>query len=161
MKRLDLTDGEDFFTVEGAKPLSDVTGQEAYDLLTTAFREGDVGAGIQASKATEGASKVLNEAGIPGIRFLDGSSRGGKKSFMVEVTQAPEDGGYTEYMHYASREKAEKAARESGGKVVEREGTRNIVVFNPDDITQVKRDGELVYKSGSKLEETIDLIDKY
>jgi hypothetical protein len=28
------------------------------------------------------------------------------------------------------------------------EGTRNIVVFNPDDIKQVKRDGELVYKTG-------------
>jgi hypothetical protein len=28
------------------------------------------------------------------------------------------------------------------------DGTRNIVVFNPDDIKQVKRDGELVYKTG-------------
>ena len=28
-----------------------------------------------------------------------------------------------------------------------KEGTRNIVVFNPDDITQVKRDGELVHKA--------------
>jgi len=53
----------------------------------------------------EAASKVLNEADVPGIRFLDASSR-------------------------------------SKG-----EGTRNIVVFNPDDITQVKRDGELVFEN--------------
>ena len=53
----------------------------------------------------QAASKALNEAGIPGIRFYDGSSRSAK------------------------------------------EGTRNIVVFNPDDITSVKRDSELVYSS--------------
>jgi hypothetical protein len=39
-------------------------------------------------------------------------------------------------------------------------GTRNIVVFNPDDITQVKRDGELVFEK-SKLEKAIELVDKY
>lgn len=52
------------------------------------------------------ASRLLNEAGIPGIRFLDGNSR-------------------------------------SAG-----EGTRNIVVFNPDDIAEVKRDGLLVNTKG-------------
>jgi hypothetical protein len=31
------------------------------------------------------------------------------------------------------------------------EGTRNIVVFNPDDITQVKRDGEKVFEQGKDL----------
>ena len=51
------------------------------------------------------ASQVLNEAGIPGIRFLDQQSRGAGQ------------------------------------------GTRNIVVFNPDDITQVKRDGVEVFKA--------------
>ena len=50
-------------------------------------------------------SETLNDAGIPGIRFFDASSRGAG------------------------------------------EGTRNIVVFNPDDITQVKRDGELVFEN--------------
>jgi len=58
------------------------------------------------SRSQVEASNLLNEAGIPGIRFLDGSSR--------------------------------KAG----------EGTRNIVVFNPDDIREVKRDGELVHKKG-------------
>jgi hypothetical protein len=29
--------------------------------------------------------------------------------------------------------------------------TRNIVVFNPDDITQVKRDGEKVFEQGKDL----------
>jgi hypothetical protein len=55
------------------------------------------------------SSELLAEAGIPGIRFLDGSSR-------------------------------------SAG-----EGSRNIVVFNPDDIRQVKRDGEIVFESGQGL----------
>ena len=32
-------------------------------------------------------------------------------------------------------------------KALSTEGTRNIVVFNPDDITQVKRDGELVFEN--------------
>jgi hypothetical protein len=102
---LDLADAESFFTVEGAKPLSDVSGQEAYDLITTAFREKGIGAGVDATKATEGASKVLNEAGIPGIRYKSGQLSGGKGD------------------------------------------TSNIVVFNPDDITQVKRDGEEVYNA--------------
>ena len=57
----------------------------------------------------EAASRALNEAGIPGIRFYDGSSR------------------------------------------AKGEGTRNIVVFNPDDITSVKRDGELVFENKSGL----------
>ncbi len=41
------------------------------------------------------------------------------------------------------------------------EGTRNIVVFNPDDITQVKRDGELVWenKSGVRPQEGGRLAD--
>jgi len=46
---------------------------------------------------------------------------------------------------------------------------RNIVVFNPDDITSVKRDGELVYENKlgiadnapSKLDKAIELVDKY
>ena len=34
-----------------------------------------------------------------------------------------------------------------GGSRAANRGTRNIVVFNPDDIREVKRDGELVYKT--------------
>jgi len=55
-----------------------------------------------------GATDKLREAGIPGIRYFDGSSR-------------------------------------SAG-----EGTRNIVVFNPDDINTVKRDGETVFNKVTK-----------
>jgi hypothetical protein len=38
-----------------------------------------------------------------------------------------------------------------GGSRRAGDGTRNIVVFNPDDITQVKRDGELVYEQASRI----------
>lgn len=65
--------------------------------------QGDFYSGEHTGQA--GASEYLKSLGIPGIRFLDGSSR--------------------------------KAG----------EGTRNIVVFDPNDIRQVKRDGELVYKT--------------
>jgi hypothetical protein len=47
-----------------------------------------------------------------------------------------------------------------GSSRTAQDGTRNIVVFNPDDITQVKRDGELVFEK-SKLEQTMELVDKY
>jgi hypothetical protein len=72
----------------------DKTGKDLYEAL-----QSDLGQG-----SPESASRALNEAGIPGIRFYDGSSR------------------------------------------AKGEGTRNIVVFNPDDITQVKRDGEVVFR---------------
>ena len=68
---------------------------------TTTVQQGKHGTGVH----QEEVSRALNEAGIPGIRFYDGSSR------------------------------------------AKGEGTRNIVVFNPDDITQVKRDGEEVYNA--------------
>ena len=74
---------------------------------------------LESKHGQEGASAILNEAGIPGIRFFDGSSR------------------------------------------AKGEGTRNIVPFTPDIITSVKRDGELVYKTGKKLDDIIELIDKY
>ena len=70
----------------------------------------DIYRNLGSQVGSERASELLNEAGIPGIRFLDGNSRSAK------------------------------------------EGTRNIVVFNPDDIKQVKRDGELVY-GGTKASE--------
>jgi len=64
-----------------------------------------IGDAIEAAGKSPELTMQLREAGIPGIRFFDGSSRSAQ------------------------------------------EGTRNIVVFNPDDITQVKRDGELVFST--------------
>ncbi len=79
----------------------EMQGDPAFTNQTPAFGES-----LKGSEAM--VSAKLNEAGIPGIRFFDGSSRSAK------------------------------------------EGTRNIVVFNPDDIKQVKRDGEEVFNALKK-----------
>jgi len=75
----------------------ELTGEQAYEVIAQLPSGG-------MSRDQAFASRYLNEAGIPGIRFYDGASRSAQ------------------------------------------EGTRNIVVFNPDDITHVKRDGEVVYE---------------
>lgn len=84
------------------------TGQSLYYWLTT-NQGGTTGGSLHSNAAQQAASKALNEAGIPGIRYFDNQSR-------------------------------------AAG-----EGTRNIVVFDPDDITQVKRDGELVWENASGI----------
>ena len=88
-----------------------VKGEEIYEAFAQAPSGG-------MSRDPEAASKALNEAGIPGIRYLD------------------------------------KGSLASG------ERTRNIVVFNPDDITSVKRDGDLVWENrlGIKPDEATGLL---
>jgi hypothetical protein len=67
----------------------------------------------------EAASRALNEAGIPGIKYFDGSSRSAQ------------------------------------------EGTRNMVLFEPESVIRsVKRDSETVFEK-SKLEKAMELVDKY
>ena len=97
LKAAELADDTHLFSIEGAKPLSEVSGEEVYIVVADAFGEGNIGKGITAESKAEGASKFLNEIGIPGVKYLEG------------------------------------------------QGKRNIVVFNPDDITQVKRDGKIVH----------------
>lgn len=109
------------------------TGGEAYDVLE------------QMLGSQEAASKYLSEAGIPGIRFFDGQNR------MMPFSVQPMYKGkpYGEPIH-AVRNQVEELTKEyksKGFDVEVKEGTRNIVVFNPDDIKQVKRDGTLVYKA--------------
>jgi hypothetical protein len=101
----------------------------------------------------EAASRALNEAGIPGIRYYDGSSRytaGGTLTVSKQgdqwqaMIQNPRGTG-------TGRKFPTEAEARSWGESQLKEPTRNIVVFNPDDITQVKRDGELVFENKSGL----------
>jgi len=101
-------------------------GGEIYEALTfradAKARGGRIKMGQNPSANTaaqEEASKALNEAGIPGIKYFDGSSRSAQ------------------------------------------EGTRNMVLFEPEKVIKsVKRDSELVFEK-SKLEKAMELVDKY
>ena len=141
--------GTNIFGIEAntdAEAFAQLTGERAYRILAK-----DLG-GEQA------ASKALNEAGIPGIRFYDGNSRfkaGG--TFKVSETQ---DGWQTIVNPPASSSHGgvsavktfdTKDAAEAFGKSQTEQGTRNIVPFNPDDITQVKRDGEIIFGGNNAL----------
>jgi hypothetical protein len=126
----------------------------------------------------EAASKFLNEAGIPGIRYYDADSRvvgdsavlingkpldevssGNKliddlldeEAMNDDVVKAVEQRLWIEREQpNANIGEIDEAIEwiENNGDVISRpRRTRNIVVFNPDDITSVKRDGELVYEA--------------
>ncbi len=123
------------------KDMKNATGEDVYRMLSR-----DLG-------GDEAASAFLKEKGIPGIRYYDAQSR-----FPERTVQQIED----QIRHYKNliaqsgdspRTKRVNAARRGEIETLERRleegttGTRNVVVFNPDDITQVKRDGKLVYEA--------------
>jgi hypothetical protein len=121
-----------------------VTGGQFYEGMVSQF------GGDQAK-----VSEFLNQAGIPGIRFYDGGSRGtagGKilnveyepitKTWQAEFSQA---GTNRRTFRVEGATEAEAVAK-AEEKI---RGTRNIVVFDPDSIINtVKRDGEEVFKKG-------------
>ena len=98
----------------------------------------------------EKASAWLNEAGIPGIRFFDGGSRPNNitDQRMLSLMRKHNDNAVAaidEFMRGVHNTPAKKdQIRQDLLKSVEGR-TRNIVVFNPDDINTVKRDGETVF----------------
>jgi hypothetical protein len=116
---------------------------------------------LEGLNSEELASRALNQAGIPGIRFYDGGSRGVAGGKILDVSK---DGGRWKatisnpgpqrfgvgggnMSRYFDTEDAAKAWAES-----ETKGTRNIVVFDPDStIRKVKRDGKLVHERDGKL----------
>ena len=118
------------------------TGAEAYEVLTDML-------GSQ-----EAASDYLRQAGIPGIRFFDQQSRGYKgqqinvrgigKSARGYKVRASLGNQKLESPYFDTEAEAKKWIRDKHEELVG--GTRNIVVFNPDDITQVTRDGDVVFK---------------
>ena len=102
-----------------------------------------------ASEGAVDASQELSEIGIPGIRYFDGNSRytaGGTLSVNKHGNQWQASINTTRGVGSAKKFDTEAAAKAWGESQLEAERqTRNIVVFNPDDITQVKRDGEKVF----------------
>lgn len=103
----------------------------------------------------EAMSAALNEAGIPGIRYFDNQSRGAGGGRIEQIERSGQgfraqvvtpDGGF----RWSPELPTEKAAREWAENKID-SATRNIVVFNPDDITSVKRDGELVWENRSGI----------
>jgi hypothetical protein len=100
-------------------------------------------------------SKALNEAGIPGIRYFDGSSRNvpnpdpahlrAAKSFADSGSSLDDavKGMQQAYPDAKPQEVREALAAVGLGRADL--GTRNIVVFDESAINKVKRDGEEVF----------------
>jgi len=84
----------------------------------------------------EAASQALREAGIPGIKYFDGGSRN-RSTLETMLTNAKAD---------LKRGVGSADAVADLERRLNEGTTRNIVVFNPDDITQVKRDGGVVFR---------------
>jgi hypothetical protein len=93
----------------------------------------------------------LNEAGIPGIRYYDNQSRFGGVGNFLGTSKV--DGGYVSKIDVKGKQTTSPTFKTEGEALqwtqdqFQGSRTRNIVVFNPDDITSVKRDGELVYEA--------------
>lgn len=133
-----LIDNEVFFTVEGAKPLTDATGQDLYDLLSTQWREGELD--VEADNGPQAASIYLGQIGIPGLQYLDGTSR---NPFPFEVQIFSAAGTLLKWEKLRSRADADamvEAAKADGNdaKVIERgagEGHHNFVVWDENRVT--------------------------
>ena len=125
--------------MRAATPPLQVKGREAYSRLARQLG------------SEEAASRALNEAGIPGIRYYDNQSRFGGVGNFLGTSKV--DGGYVSKIDVKGKQttsptfKTEGEALQWAQDQFQGSRTRNIVVFNPDDIREVKRDGELVYKT--------------
>ena len=106
----------------------------------------------------EAASRALAEAGVPGIRYLDGNSRGaalaGGNTLGPQEIRLLED--ITDAEKAGDKETVARLSKELDELTADPEGTSNMVLFDPESsIKSVKRDGELVFgaedKSGGLL----------
>lgn len=87
-----------------------------------------------------GISALLNDVGIPGVRYLDRGSRQGG-GWVVKISR---DGEQLDEVMYAAEGSAKKAVNEAkrGGytaELIEKESTRNIVLFDSSLAKIVKR----------------------
>jgi hypothetical protein len=120
-------------------PVERLTGAEAYRQLATRL------------DSSEAASSALSQAGIPGIRYYDNQSRFGGVGNFLGTSKV--DGGYVSKIDVKGKQTTSPTFKTEGEALqwtqdqFQGSRTRNIVVFNPDDITSVKRDGELVYEA--------------
>ena len=122
-----------------------MTGEQLYRELQTYKRKGWYGIESEAD-----ISAKLNELGIPGIRYLDGRSRGMGAQGVGEIKVMPKGDGYEAMILAASDSDwggvlkaktfdTKEAAQAWANQQVN--GTRNIVLFDPKHITSTKRDG--------------------
>jgi hypothetical protein len=93
-----------------------------------------------ANGGPEGASKALKEAGIPGIKYMDGNSRG----YTVDLTYkgkpyAKHEGHKFQTLQQARDYADEQIAKGFGAKVGT-DGTRNFVIFDGDTAKILKRE---------------------
>jgi hypothetical protein len=108
------------------------------------------------SGAGEKTSALLNEAGIPGIKYLDGSSRntaggtlkgvtesGGKWKAQIEFKANARLQGSPQTIETSMPFDTEAAARQWADKKIN-EGTRNLVLFDENLATITSRNGEKV-----------------
>jgi len=100
----------------------------------------------------EAASRALNEAGIPGIKFYDGNSRNQLRQVPISAARRKEVVSRMQELQKRGTQSADEMNELNAlGDELTRadvdKGTRNIVPFNPDDITQVKRDGEIIFEN--------------
>lgn len=80
MKRAGLTDGKEFWTQEGAVPVSEVSGGDAYQhLKLQAFHDEATPWAQGVDNGAQAVSQHLDSLGIPGIRYMDQQSRGAGK----------------------------------------------------------------------------------
>lgn len=98
------------------------------------------------------ATKLLNDAGLRGIRYLDQGSRGAKNIVVSLVRKS--DGQLVMEKVFATHPEAESYAAEMQAKgmaaAIRNDATHNYVVFNADDINILNREGKgaLKYLTG-------------
>ena len=140
---------EDDFDVWKQK-YSDPKGEQIYNAVQEAHPTGSFGFYAEGDNPAELASKRLNELGIPGIKYLDGTSRNmtqgtklptfqkdGKWYSKVKSANDP-NGTFTTSMPFDSKAQADKWADDKIGAA----GTRNFVVFDENSVKTLSRNGE-------------------
>lgn len=127
--------------LSGAAPLAR-TGEELYGYLREQFGQ-------------EGASVALHEAGVPGIKYLDASSRGmpammdriedelrAEQSTMEAMTSRTSRGLPPSPAHYINDQQIRIDALKGTLDRMKENTTRNYVIFHPSNLRVIGRNGE-------------------
>ncbi len=135
------------------------TGRDLYQALS--------GTGnMRFGSGKAGASMLLNSLGIPGIKYLDQFSRNSDAGYKIVYADGKESNTHwkTKAEAQAALNASERQGRDVNGATIEfvedTTGTRNLVVFDPSVITEVKRNGEVVSKAEAKRFFQSSLSDK-
>lgn len=133
-----------------------ITGDALLQKLFHGARK-NLGGNLGAKTYQQNVAESLNEAGIPGIRYFDGNSRGITTKSADEWAKEISDIEKTIEFHKNSLEKFKGTRAESGtlqsisdlerqleiakGKMANESGTRNYVVFDPSIIEILRKYG--------------------